>query len=423
MNPHSTAHYPIPPEGLNENWKKYIIQASTANDIRLTFSEKQKLLIPKADNTSYSHPAYTKPYHKYKGISYLENTDICFSRMVSPDFDLWLEKIKICLHSKSTYGCVKVNVWNFGSSYTSMPINLTGIIGGEPDYMNVPVSIGSEQNLISNVLDSTDEYMVLSNQVPKISPFLNTISANSLLRFGIQYAEGNGYGLKIFLICWALECDRTDSDPIGEPCDDSSSNGGDGGGIGGGDGGGPPVSLGFPCGGISDPPGTLIDSYSESNANNWNSLATLTGIGQALTLSSPKTLTSAKFYLRKYDASVTGSIWAEVYAATGVVGSSAHPWGLPLTSSLKCDASILSETTGLVEFTFSTEYIASGDIVVALRGDLTGIVEVHHEEWTHIGPKPSHAGNYCALSVTNIWVGLPDVSADWMDLCFYLYGN
>ena len=214
-NPNTTVHYlPDPlPTNLNENWRKYIIQASTANDIRLNFSDAQKLLIPQVDMDTYNYPSYAKPYTSYTGGTYPEETDLCFGRFRSPDFDLWLEKVKICVHSPATYGCIKLNVWNFGTDETSIPTNLIGIEDGEDSNINIPFTLYHDYSLVSNILDDTDDYMVATNQEAKLKPFTttsvdNTIEANSLLRFGVQYAEGDAYGVKVFLICWVLECDK-----------------------------------------------------------------------------------------------------------------------------------------------------------------------------------------------------------------------
>lgn len=215
MNPNQTVHYlPQPyPTNLTSDWHKYIIQAATANDIRLNFTVEQKAMIPKVDIDTYAFPSYPKPYTTKDLIEYKENIDLCFGRFRSPDFPLWLEKIKVCLHQKSTYGCVKINVWNFGTVSESVPQNLAGLEYGQPSSINIPLTIFAQNNLISNAIDNTDLYMVSTFQNPSLRPFVtdgndNIIAANSLLRFGIQYAEGNAYGLKVFLICWALKCDK-----------------------------------------------------------------------------------------------------------------------------------------------------------------------------------------------------------------------
>ena len=114
-NPNTSVHYlPDPlPANLTKQWKKYIIQAATPNDTKLSFSLEQKNLIPKVDMTSYDFPSYPKPNTTKDSITYSSSTDICFYKTMSPEFNLWVEKVKICLHQPATYGCIKVNVWNF----------------------------------------------------------------------------------------------------------------------------------------------------------------------------------------------------------------------------------------------------------------------------------------------------------------------
>jgi hypothetical protein len=213
-NPNSTVHYlPKPfPTDLTNNWRKYIIQASTPNDTRLDFNQEQKTFIPKADPFTYEFSSFPKPYSTVNGITYNENIDICFSRFKSPNFSLWLEKVKVCVHQAATYGCLKLNMWDFGPNSVPTPRNLIEIERSQPNELNIPVTISSNTSLISNVIDHTDLYMVKTNQNPKLRPFVtngqnNIILPNSLLRFGLQHASSNAYGLKVFLICWALECD------------------------------------------------------------------------------------------------------------------------------------------------------------------------------------------------------------------------
>lgn len=179
------------------------MQGSTPNDTRLDFDMNQKSRIPRANTTSYDFTSYPKP----NSGDLDEQTDLAFMRLVSPNFPIWLEKIKICLHQQTTYGCVKVNVWDFGTDESNIPTNLTGLNIVTPATQHIPVTIFNNQKLISNALATPDLYMVETNQECTYDPFEYTIVANSILRFGIQYAEGNAYGLKVFLIGWMLECD------------------------------------------------------------------------------------------------------------------------------------------------------------------------------------------------------------------------
>jgi len=204
-NPNDTAMYlPRPyPTALTAEWKKYIIQGSTPNDTRLDFDMNQKSRIPRANMTSYAFASYPKP----NTGSLDENTDLAFMRITSPKFPMWIEKIKICLHQETTYGCIKVNLWDFGDDESNVPVNLLGLNISTPTTQHIPLTIFSDEKLVSNALATPDLYMVDTVQECTYDPFEYTIAADSILRFGVQYAEGNGYGLKVFLIGWMLECD------------------------------------------------------------------------------------------------------------------------------------------------------------------------------------------------------------------------
>jgi len=209
-NPNETAMYlPRPyPTALTPQWKKYIIQGATPNDTRLDFNMDQKSLIPRSDVDSYAFTAYPRPN---TGI-HDHDIDLEFMTLVSPKFPIWIEKIKLCLHQHTTYGCVKVNVWDFGDAITNIPTNLVGVNCGEDADENIPLTIYENNKLISNALADPDLYMIESGQTTYLDPFDYTIAANSILRYGIQYAEGNAYGLKIFIIGWMLECDTTEEE-------------------------------------------------------------------------------------------------------------------------------------------------------------------------------------------------------------------
>jgi len=201
-NPNLTAHYVNIPSDLSTSWKKYIIHGATPNDTKLDLTVEQKNLIPRGDLVSYDWTVYPKP--NTPGVTY--ESDLVFLQTKSPSFDIRVEKIKMCLHQASTYGCVKVNVWDFGNDLSNDPINICNVNVGQPSEKNCPVSIIVGESLVSNALDSTDLYMVNTSQTCSISPFDYTISANSYIRMGIQYAEGNAYGLKVFIVGWSLEC-------------------------------------------------------------------------------------------------------------------------------------------------------------------------------------------------------------------------
>lgn len=204
-NPNVTAQYVNIPNTLTGNWRKYILQGSTPNDTKLDFSQEQRGIIPRGDLSTYDWPVYPNP--QTEGLEY--ETDLVFFEMKSPSFDLWVEKIKVCLHQASTYGCVKINVWDFGDSLLNNPINIVNVDVGQTSDLNCPLTIVAEEKLVSNALSRTDLYMVNTGQICVTEPFDYTISANSIIRMGIQYANGNGYGLKAFIVGWGLECDTT----------------------------------------------------------------------------------------------------------------------------------------------------------------------------------------------------------------------
>ena len=204
-NPNITAQYVNIPSSLTDNWRKYILQGATPNDTKLDFTQDQKALVPRADYNTYDWAVYPDPH-----TGALDHeTDLVFYQLKSPAFPLWVEKIKMCVHQPSTYGCVKVNVWDFGTSFDNTPTNICEVEVSQASNLNCPVSILSDEKLISNVLSTTDLYMVNTGQVSKLDPFDYTIAANSIIRMGIQHAEGNGYGLKVFVVGWSLECDKT----------------------------------------------------------------------------------------------------------------------------------------------------------------------------------------------------------------------
>jgi hypothetical protein len=98
---------------------------------------------------------------------------------------------------------------------------------GNPNH-NIPLTINHTTDLVSNALYSGDTYLTSTSQVPTISPFTYTISANSLLSFGIPYAESDAYGLKVYIVGWAINSggnglDDAENDPDYRDPNSSSS--------------------------------------------------------------------------------------------------------------------------------------------------------------------------------------------------------
>jgi hypothetical protein len=226
-------------------WRKYLIQAATPNDTKLNFSLLQKYRIPKARFDLVPGrriPAWPKPNGRNLITSAYEDrgVDIKFCKMVTPNFPIWVEKVKICLHKHCTYGCIKVNVWVYPSceddgdlncpQSNEVPVNLVGLDYGQgvSSNANFPVNITPFNALISNVLnngdsDRNDLYMKGTDQRTFVKPMMWNgakpswmsygdqrcmIPPKSIMEFGIQYAESDGYGLKVFIVGWALECNN-----------------------------------------------------------------------------------------------------------------------------------------------------------------------------------------------------------------------
>lgn len=163
----------------------------------------------------------------------------------------------------------------------------------------------------------------------------------------------------------------------------------------------------------------LIDSYSETNKDtDWESYdGYREGLGQAITLASGASITSVKFYLKKV-GSPTGNVYAKLYASTGTVGTNATPTGAALATSDAVDVSGIGTSYALVEFTFSTPYVASaGDICLVLTTD--GIGDASDKLLCGGDSVAStHAGNLFRSHDMSSWLGFADY-----DFCFYLYGD
>lgn len=171
----------------------------------------------------------------------------------------------------------------------------------------------------------------------------------------------------------------------------------------------------------------LLDSYSESKIDAAFSIyavfppATLFGaVGQAVTISLSKKLSSVKFWLKKY-GSPTAQVVVRVYAVTGTVGVNAKPTGDAIAESDVVEASSLSSAGGLVTFSFSgvnrISLVAGQSICfLALCKSATLIDGTNYFDIWVDASSPSHAGNNCVW-YNNGWAG-----SSAYDSCFYLYG-
>ena len=140
------------------------------------------------------------------------------------------------------------------------------------------------------------------------------------------------------------------------------------------------------------------DSYGEANQNAERVMysGVRVEVGQALNVPAPITVSSVKFYLRKTGAPA-GAISVKLYAATGTVGANAYPTGAALAASNTMDASTLTATMALYEFTFATPYaMAAGNYAIACAyagGDASNAVYVGVDD-----SSPAHAGNLFRLA-------------------------
>lgn len=178
---------------IDKTYRKYIIQASTPNDTQLFLSQDQ---IRKLSSRSRIGDAWG--FYKPLQGGYGEDTDIRFAELVTPNFDIVVEKIKICLHSKITSGCVMVNVWD---KIDTDPTNLLALTTSTESH-NITFTLSQDNYLISNALDIDEN----PSQSTIVTPYSYTIAANSRMRLGIQYANSDSYGLKVFIIGWANGC-------------------------------------------------------------------------------------------------------------------------------------------------------------------------------------------------------------------------
>lgn len=190
-----------------------------------------------------------------------------------------------------------------------------------------------------------------------------------------------------------------------------------------------------------DTTSTLLDSYPASNyeyevrfsggdpTNNTNFN------GQSFNPSATKQLNQATFYMRR-DASATGTIYAYLYAHTGVYGAW-NGWGTPLYGNYlaKSDplpVSSIGTSLGLVTFTFSginayamtanTKYVVGVD-PTGSQGDKLYMGSRFHSN-THAGASIGHYTDTSTeeYSYQNGWfAGYPGGITE--DLMFYVYGK
>lgn len=169
----------------------------------------------------------------------------------------------------------------------------------------------------------------------------------------------------------------------------------------------------------------IIDSYSESNKSSDIYLGDGTekglyfSIGQSI-VGDGNVLDSIKFYIRKV-GSPSGSLFARVYAHSGVFGTSSLPTGSVLASSDAVESSGISTNYSLEVFTFSgsdkitlsntTNYVIAIDYPSASGGN--NYIMVGYDS-----SSPTHNGNFCYKTGGETWYASSN-----SDLCFYVYGE
>lgn len=166
---------------------------------------------------------------------------------------------------------------------------------------------------------------------------------------------------------------------------------------------------------------TLLDSYSESNANDYIAAYTSSFyiFGQCFTNASSAVLDSIKFYLKKA-GTPTGSAYAKVYAVTGTYGTNATPTGSALATSDAFDISTLTTSPGLVTFSFS----AANQITLSASTNYFITIESNNGSFLNnvlVGydtSSPSHGGNFVYSSDGLAWT-----ATSLYDCIFYIYGT
>ena len=139
--------------------------------------------------------------------------------------------------------------------------------------------------------------------------------------------------------------------------------------------------------------------------------------GEAFTIpTSAKTITGAKFYLKK-SGSPTGNATFQVYAATGTIGTNATPTGAALGTSGNLDLTTVTTSFALYELTFGTPIDVTGgsDYCVVMVNPASGVDSGNY-------PIVGYTGNTHAGNLTHFW-NTAWASNSSLDVAFYLYGT
>ncbi len=162
--------------------------------------------------------------------------------------------------------------------------------------------------------------------------------------------------------------------------------------------------------------GSVIDSYSESNAESGGELFLASDLytraGQAFTNSGAALLGAAKFHLSK-NGTLSGDIVAVLYASSGTVGTNAVGTGAALATSNAVAASSITGTPTLYTFAFPTPYSLSASTDYVLIVQYSSTADPNYLIVGGDSTSPSHAGNTARFAGS--W------SSTTTDRVFYAY--
>lgn len=166
----------------------------------------------------------------------------------------------------------------------------------------------------------------------------------------------------------------------------------------------------------------LIDSYSESNQDDYTYLDSAEGFGIAQTFNGDgSTLDSAKFRIGK-TGSPTGNAVAKIYAITGTYGTNSKPTGAALATSDPIDVTTIASglpPANLYLFTFSgaNQIVLTSGTKYAVALEYTGGDVSNKIAGGRDNTSPTHAGDGSSESTGGTW------TSRTYDNIFYIYGN
>ena len=173
----------------------------------------------------------------------------------------------------------------------------------------------------------------------------------------------------------------------------------------------------------------LIDSYDETNHDNWVTLAAihptadvpLSGVGQSFTMiAAARKIVSCKFYLKQVGN--PGIMNAVLYDHAGVYGTSSVPSGAALGTSNDVDASGIGGNFILVTFSFA----GAQQYLMTANANYCIVVQATSGDWDAVNNNvlvsqdisaPSHSGNRMVYQ-SSAWA-----PKDTRDIIFYVYGE